>query len=59
MHTATQMQDRTVRHYDGGEDGILSASYRPTEPVISELEIHKGFQLQASPMELYRHRITA
>lgn len=35
-----------------GEDSILSASSRPTEPVISELEMHKASSNKPRPIEI-------
>ncbi|XP_049904692.1 uncharacterized protein LOC126392948 isoform X3 [Epinephelus moara] len=49
---------RTVRDCDGGEDGILSASSRPAEPVISEVEIHRASSNRPRPWSS-SHRITA
>lgn len=56
LHTFTQMQD--CERLWWGEDGVLSASPRPTEPAISEMEIHRASSNRPRPWSS-SFRITA
>lgn len=57
-HVCLTTQTQDCERLWWGEDVILSASSRPTEPVISELEIHRASSNRPRPWSS-SHRITA